>query len=360
MEKEFKKLNLRADNDKVLSIQPDSIPTLVPADSIKQWMDGDADPYYKIQKIDFPLVANGYNYTADFFKSFVSKLNRAPIPGSKLGHETSWGKRGTTDLLLVGAEVKENKNGKGSVFLKMYIPPVGESGDNAVFIKENKTQMVDYSLVSYTKDERIENPDGTVTWNVIESRYGERNDAVGYGEGAMQQKTNSADNDITIQGEGMEKKEILKALKTLKTNLEITLPEIASELGLGSLLITDEQNAAVNKMNAVQKLIGDRDPVEYIKELQSVVKQNADEVRAAKFNEVFGVKVFEDTKKENKARTYAEKIIGDDELTEEKINEVKEDEIYKSLAAERADVDSDANRIGISDNDKPKSNVAEY
>ena len=49
--------------------------------------------------------------------------------------------------------------------------------------------MVHYSLVSYTKDEIIQDDDG-ITINVIASIKGERNDAVEYGLGAMDQKTN--------------------------------------------------------------------------------------------------------------------------------------------------------------------------
>ena len=169
MDYKLRKINLRKDNDKPLKIKADEIPTLVPETAMVKWMEGDKSPYYKVQKIDFPLVANGYNYVESFFESFINKLNRAPIPGSREGHEMSWGKRGKTDFLLVGGKIDKKKNGKGSVYFKNYILPEGESGDNANFIKENETGMVDYSLVSYTKDERIENPDGSVTWNVIES-----------------------------------------------------------------------------------------------------------------------------------------------------------------------------------------------
>ena len=186
-----KKLNLRMEDDKPIDISPDSIPNLVPVDYLSKWMEGDDNPYYKIQEIEFPLVANGYNYTEKFFKSFVSKLKKRPIPGARLGHETSWGKRAVTDLLLIGAKFNSNGDGSGSVLFKNYIPLIGESGDNTVFIKENKTNMIEFSLVSYTKDEREEHPDGSITWNVIESMFGERNDAVAYGEGAMTQKTNN-------------------------------------------------------------------------------------------------------------------------------------------------------------------------
>ena len=352
MSDEVKKLNLRATNDKPLKITAEEIPNLVPEKILSQWMEGDDDPYFKVQKIDYPLMANGYNYVESFFESFISKLNRAPIPGSKAGHETSWGKRPPTDLLLVGAKIEKKKNGKGSVFFKNYIPKEGESGDNTVFIKENKSGMIDFSLVSYTRDERTENADGKATWNVVESMFGERNDAVGYGEGAMKQKTNNRDSDPEKnKGEGMSKKEeALQTLKTLKANAEITILEIASEIGLESQIITDEQKTNLSKFNAVKALCGETDPADFVSNLLTEKKENAAKVRKAKLNEVFGeLKINE---KENKARVYAEKILGDAELTEEKINEVKEDSIFKSLAAEIADVDSDLNRIGVSEGKK--------
>jgi hypothetical protein len=342
MNEELKKINLRQPNDKPLLIDPSTIPNNVPEKILKQWMDGDDNPYFKIQQIDYPLVANSYNYTEKFFKSFAKKLERAPIPGSKDGHETSWGKRGNTDIILVGAKFDSNGDGTGSVFLKNYFPPEG----NEVLIREGKSDMLEFSLVSYTKDEREELPDGSVTYNVVESLFGERNDVVGYGEGAMTQKTN---NKIEDKGESMNKEEILKALLTLKTNLGITLPEIAKHLSLVSLLVTEEQEKALVKINSIKTLCGDVDPIDFINGLVAEKKENIGAVRAAKLNEVFGTKIDQETKKENLARKHAETLLGDSELTEEKINEIKEDSVFKSLAVEIADIDSDFNQIGESE-----------
>lgn len=347
MSYELRKFNLRSESDTPLTITAAEIPTLVPEKILKEWMDGDTDPYYKIQEIKYPVLANRYNYLESFFESFIKKLKRTAIPGSKGGHETSWGKRAPTDLLLVGAKINSNGDGTGSVFFKNYIPKTGDSGDNAIFIKENKTGMVDYSLVSYTRDEIIENPDFSRTYNVVESMYGERNDAVGYGEGAMEQKTNNKEIE---KGEGMTKEEILKGLLTLKTNNGVDLPEIAKHLNLESLLITDEQTAGIAKLNAIKKLCGDRDPVELITAMQEAEKLNAESVRSAKISEEFGPENWDDTKKENKGRSYAEQVLDGKELTEENIKGVKENSIYVSLAAERADVNSEDNELGESVN----------
>ena len=349
--KDMKKLNLRVSNDPLLTIDPSTIPITIPKEAQEEWIQD--DPYFKIQEIEYPILANGYNYTESFFKSFVKVLKSRPIPGSRDGHNTAWGSRGITDLLVVGGKVESNKDGTGRVYLKNYILPVGGSGDNAVFIKENKTNMVEYSLVSYTEDEPIYDEAGNyLRTDVMKSLGHERNDAVGYGEGAMDQKTNTQQGKENIGEERMDKKEILAALGTLKTNLEITLPEIAKALNLESLLITDSQKANLAKHNTIVKLCGDTDPVELIEGLVKEKKENTASVRSAKIDKEFGPVEFADTKKVNDARGYAEKILGSDELTEKKLNEIKEDAIYKKLAAERQDITSDENELGMGEKDK--------
>ena len=150
-----------------------------------------------------------------------------------------------------------------------------------------------------------------------------------------------------VKGEVMNKEEILKALLTLKTNLGITLPEIAEHLGLKELVVTDEQKSAVIKLNAIKKLCGEKDPIEVINELQAEKKVNEVAVRSAKLNEAFGLPKIDE--KENLARGYAENLLGADELTEDKIKEIKENAVFIKLAADIADVNSDFNEIGISE-----------
>ncbi len=186
-----RKFNFRSDPDSRLAISPDTIPTLVPAESLKLFQDGDAEPYFKIQAIPYPSKANGCTYTEEFWKSYINKLATRPIPGSSRGHETRWGARGPTDLLLVGAKLEPKGDGAGIVYLKNYIPPCGESGDNSMFIKQNKAGMLDYSIVSYTRDEISTLPDGSREVRCVESLRGERNDCVDYDTGAMEMKTNA-------------------------------------------------------------------------------------------------------------------------------------------------------------------------
>ncbi len=174
----------------------------------------------------------------------------------------------------------------------------------------------------------------------------------------MSQKLNAHNNE-NIGDKKMDKKEILAALVTLKTNLEVTLPEIAKSLSLESLLITDDQRNIIAKHNKVKELCGESDPVEFMEGLIKERKENALAVRSARMTEEFGVETFEDTKKANKARLYAEKVLGDAELTKEKINEIKEDELYKQLALERSDIDNPDNQLGVHEDVDKKINTVE-
>ena len=345
-----KKFNLRKDKNQ-LFIDASTIPTTISEKARLQWMDGDEDPYFKIQKIDYPIKANGDIYLESFFESFIASLADAPIPGSKDGHNTHWGARGTTDFVMVGAKMEPNGDGTGSVYFKNYIPKL----NNEVFIKELESNMIEFSLVAYVNQERVDNGNGDYEWYVTKAVSGFRNDAVDVG--AMEQKLNNKDN----QGEKMAtKKEHLDGLLGFKTNGEVTLLEVAKHLGLENQVITEDQKAKLNDLEGIVKLCGDKKPADLINEMLTEKKENAVKVRNAALGEAFGPEVYESTKKSNKARSYATKILGKDELTEEKINEIKADEIYLSLAAEHADVDSKENILGISESIKKENKVEEY
>ena len=159
-----------------------------------------------------------------------------------------------------------------------------------------------------------------------------------------QQKSHKAN---FIGDETVKKEEILKGLKNLKENNDVTLPEIAGVMNLSSLLITDEQKANLSELNEVKKLCGDKSPVEFVKSLVDEREKNKKSVRKAKLNEAFGPEVHAETKKVNHSRVFAEKLLGSDELTEEKINDIKKDETYLKLAADIADATSDYNTFGI-------------
>jgi len=122
----------------------------------------------------------------------VNKLKDRPYPGSKRGHE--WRSRPCTDFYTIGGKVTTNADGKsGKVFLKMYVPKLGDTTSNEGFIRDVKAKMVNYSLVSYpdyvvkTEDANSEKHE---VRHFIGSKGGERNDAVEHGMGAMKQTVN--------------------------------------------------------------------------------------------------------------------------------------------------------------------------
>lgn len=366
---EPKKFNLRRDDDKVLNVDPSTIPTVSPIAVLDNFgYSQEESPYFKVQEIEYPIIANGYNYTEQFFQSFTEKLNSRPFPGSADGHNMSWGGRSSTDLFLVGYKLESNGDGSGKVYFKNWIPERIGNKDNSAFILENKAGLVDYSLVAWTEDEEVvDDTTGQITMNVIKSIRGERNDAVEYGEGAMLQKTNSQvalDNTNEGEKKNMTKEEILAGLKTLKTNLQITLPEVAESLGLSSLLITDAQKTNLANFDEVVKLCGSQPPVDFVKDLIESKKENATRERENLITSEFGPKVFKETQKVNSSRKYVENILGDDELTEDRIKELKSDEAYLALKANEADFNSNDNEIGEivveKKTNKETSDVAEY
>jgi len=179
-------LNLRSEK---VSLSPAVIPTLVPLSVMNDLQRGDPDPYYKLQAIKYPVEGGGVYpsekavYTEDFFKSFLGVCRKRPIPGSKRGHEPE--SRPRTDFYLVGGKLEESGKGKGVVYLKNYIPSEGDGTSNAGFIRDMKARMVHFSIV--TKPEyRMEGDVQIITGS---AGY-ERNDAVEYGVGAMEQSTN--------------------------------------------------------------------------------------------------------------------------------------------------------------------------
>jgi hypothetical protein len=359
---ELRKLNLVQNKSKV-NIDPSMIPNLVPKEKLAKWQEGDTKPYYKIQEIDYPIVANGITYQESFFESFVKKLKQRPIPGSKAGHEMSWGARPPTDFVMIGGKLDKNGDGSGKVYFKNYIPPEAASGSNETFIKENKTDMVHYSLVSYTKDEIERDADNNIVMiNVVESIKGERNDAVEYGLGAMDQKTNKnislEDEKVEGKKEGeMTRQELLEKLKTLKANAEITLNDVAEALGLSSQVVTDEHKEALKVFNSLKKAEIDN-PVEKIKELEAEIKLNSVAVRNAELDKEFGA----DEDKKNYLRQYAGEQAGDltGEELKTKINEIKESEIAKQLAKSRADYMSDENIIGVVETKKSNKKASDF
>ena len=364
MKNELRRLNFSdAGAETVLNIDPATIPTLVPAEVMNKWLNGDNEPYYKLQRIDFPITANGIVYTESFFESFLNKTKERPIPGSKNGHEPFWGVRPPTDLLLVGGKIEKNGDGTGSVYFKNYIPKEGESGNNDVFIRENMTGMVHYSLVTYPREEIKMDEDGNQVIYCIESVKGERNDAVEYELGAMKQVTNAGvtgANNTYEENEKMEitKNDLVARLNALKANGEITLMEVAEAMGLKNQVITEEHTRAVNAMKELEKL-GIKNPVEDVKALNQLFEENAKAVSNAALTEAFGAsEKGKDGAEKNLVLHYANKMVPESASGAElknAIEAVKADPIAKNLAGEMIDPSSEMNLIGKAENKKTNS-----
>jgi hypothetical protein len=150
----------------------------------------------------------------------------------------------------------------------------------------------------------------------------------------------------------VKKEEVLKALSVFKENGDISLPEIAKHLNLSALVITDEQKANLSAYDSVKSLCGDSDPAEFISSMIEKEKVNVEAVRQAKLDEAFGPSFNPVNQVENSARAYAEMKLNGSELTDEKIAEVKEDKLFKKLAAEFADKDSEWNKVSEVISDK--------
>ncbi len=143
---DFRVLNLLDVSSSGVAIKPDVIPNLVTASAEKEIMEDDKDPYYKIQRMEYPIVGNRIEYTESFFESFLNKLKDSPIPGSKSGHGSFFGsERPDTDFYLVGGKLEKNGDGTGIVYFKNYIPKEGATSNNTRFITENKANMVHFS-----------------------------------------------------------------------------------------------------------------------------------------------------------------------------------------------------------------------
>jgi hypothetical protein len=171
-----------------LSINPDTIPTLIPGKTLKAIQVDDNKPFYITEEIkDITKLANGVEYSPEFWESYLSVLGERPIPGSKFGHMSPYSiATPTNDFYTVGGKIEGKK-----VYLKLYIPENGFESSNAGFIRDVNAGLVHFSIVAWTEDiiERDEN--GFIkSIKAIKSVKGERNDAVEVNMGAMEMKVN--------------------------------------------------------------------------------------------------------------------------------------------------------------------------
>lgn len=172
----------------------DDIPTLVPKEAMAALTNGDTEPFFKVESIDFPAKGTGGVYDGSFFKSFLNVTKDRPIPGSKRGHE--WTSRPNSDFYTVGGRIDSIDNGKtGTAHFKVYIPPTGDGTDNAAFKRDAAAGIVHFSLVTRpdynVKTEKDEMGNPVQVRHFTATMGMERNDAMEYGAGAMPQVVNS-------------------------------------------------------------------------------------------------------------------------------------------------------------------------
>ena len=179
----------------------DEIPTLIPGGEKNALFENDPAPFFKVEAIDFPAKGTGGVYDGSFFKSFINVCKDRPIPGSKRGHE--WVSRGNSDFYTVGGRIDSSDGGKtGTAFLKVYMPPKGDTTDNTGLIRDARAGIVHFSLV--TKPDYNVKTEEDDMGNKVQVRHftatmgAERNDAMEYGAGAMTQIVNSSGNALDI------------------------------------------------------------------------------------------------------------------------------------------------------------------
>jgi hypothetical protein len=217
----------------------DEVPTLSKIENLPVFKD-DAEPYYKIEAIDFPANGTGGIYTKQFFKSFINKLKERPFPGSKRGHEFL--SRPNTDFYTIGGMIQENADGEsGTAFLKIYIPNKLDS-DNYGFINDAKANIVNFSLVTVPRSVMKKDRDGNEITHFTASEGYERNDAVEYGAGAMAQIVNSC----TVE-DFNEMKELIAAGKYDAKN------KLDGELIQNGLVIRSALRSKVSRANEENK-----------------------------------------------------------------------------------------------------------
>jgi len=385
---EPKRFNIKT---KISKLNPDKIPNLISEKNLEIIQDGDEDPYYKTQEIDILEKANGVLYTKEFWKTYLSKMEDHPIPGSKDGHHITWAKRPPTDLFLIGGKLIKN-----IVYLKNYIPKQGNNTSNETFIKEAKAGMIHFSIVSYTKDKIFLDADGFITdIHAIESVKGERNDAVEVGLGAMAQKTNTDNKetliktveDLNAQAESdddksvykiilqqlnhkptksnkgdnrfMELDEIFEKLNNMKVNGELNILDFCSKLKIE--VVNDTHRNAVKTVENLSKKLNTKDVLESVNEIviqnEKLISENFKALRENKMNEVFGPE--KNGKEENFKRSTAELLVSKEIMTpaelDQKINEANENELVKKFSFAEADENSESNASGVIKKDKNES-----
>jgi len=383
-------------------VSADSIPTLVPEEKMKSLLGDDESPFYKVESIEYPVKGTGGIYQEQFFESFKNVMSDRPIPGSKRGH--TWESRPTSDLYTVGARMDKNGDGTGMIHMKIYIPPDGDSDSNAGLIRDAKANIVHFSLVTWPEYTVSKDEEGNEITYFTASKGYERNDAVEYGAGAMQQKVNSDeygwleearsliesgrfntddDSDKPIHdgvvmrsalrrmvsranaehkpeiaelislidknkgARTVTKKEILEAVSAAIENNSLTLKELAAAANSEDRLLTNNHEDALAMAEQFAEL-GVDNPVSSYKNMEETIKKTEKARVENKLKAEFDPNGLGE---KNDLLTHAVDKLGNTPEAEldEAIAELKETAVAKNLAGQLADAGSEANQIGYSD-----------
>jgi hypothetical protein len=189
--KDYKKLS----NEAVTLPQAQEIPTLISEEAFKAISEGDGDPYFIIEAIEFPVEGDGGIYTKSFFESFINKMREHPFGGSKDGHYNY-----QNDFYTIGGRVDLRANDEGTAYFKIYVPKMDAQGvltGNLGFIRDCKAGYVNFSLTTLpeyieTEGSRVDEFGIPEPNRLIVGTMGEeRNDSVGWERGRMPQRVNA-------------------------------------------------------------------------------------------------------------------------------------------------------------------------
>jgi len=148
----------------------------------------------------------------------------------------------------------------------------------------------------------------------------------------------------------MDKKELLQRIDVLRQNGDITLLEIAKSMGLENQIVTEETRQAVETVNRFNEA-GIKDIEAEMKRLQEKAEKAEKAERENTLLENFGPRKNKDGSV-NVVRDYAEKVYN----SETSIEDIKNDEIMKRLQAQNADYTSEANRLGVVEEQQKQKN----
>jgi hypothetical protein len=396
--------NLSGSKGKTLP-EANTIKTIISNDIFTELRKNDEnpEPLFVVEAIDFPVEGSGGIYTKQFFESFLSRMKNHVYGGNKLGH--SYPER--NDFYTIGGQLELNEDGEsGTVYLKIYIPSFGFETTNSGFIRDVKAKNVHYSLVTAPTYEMKADKKGNMIRYFIGSTGYERNDAVPYEAGAMKQRVNSIGADIeeikkAIENGRVDRKEdrdgsimqngvvyrsslrraISRANETERPELAgllsmidktqnggkpmdlneamsmvgnaikngaVAVADIAKECKFEKLLRNeaDEQNAVM--VNSLTAKLGEK-PMDKIDAMIAENKANASAIARNSVADAFGAaeKEVEGKKIVNSAFTYAMKTCEGKTGVElnSAIEELKKDDVMKTIRANQADIFSGVNVI---------------